>query len=75
MGGHDIMRASMIAQELGYERERQLKIRQQRALAKEQLGGQISELSWFGGIKATAQFLVDAARAGYDQRRMSEARS
>lgn len=74
MGGHDILRASMLAQELGIERERQLMIRHHRNLAKAQASGQISELSWFGGIKATARFLSDAAREGFAQRRMTEAR-
>ena len=64
----------MIAQEIGFERERQIKIRQHRALAKAQASGQISELTWFGGIKATARFLADAAREGFAQRRMTEAR-
>ncbi len=74
MGGHDILRASTLAQEISFERERNMKVRQHRELAKVHASGQITELSWFGGIKATAQFLVDAARAGFDQR-MTEARS
>jgi hypothetical protein len=75
MGSHDVLRAAMIAQVMEFERDRQLKIRQQHALAKARENGQISELSWFGGIKATASFLIDAARAGFSQRRMTEARS
>ena len=75
MGGHDILRASTLAQEIGFERERQMKIRQHRELAKANASGQISELSWFGGIKATARFLTDAAREGLAQRRMTEAHS
>ena len=30
MGGHDILRASMVAQEIEFERERQMMIRQHR---------------------------------------------
>ena len=74
MGGHDIMRASLVAQELAYERERRMKIRQQHELAKANVAGQISKPTWFGGIKATARFLSDAAREGISQRRMTEAR-
>ncbi len=74
MGGHDILRASMVAQELGFERERQMKIRHHRNMAKAQASGQISKPTWFGGIKATARFLSDAARAGIAQRRMTEVR-
>ncbi len=74
MGGHDILRASAIAQEMGLERERQMTIRRHRAMAKEHASGQISKPSWFGGIKATARFLSDAAREGISQARMTEAR-
>lgn len=74
MGGHDILRASMVAREIGLERERKMALHHQRMLAREQAVGQFSELSWFGGIKATARFLMDSARAGFAQRRMSEAR-
>jgi len=63
----------MVAQEIGYERERALKVRQQHMMAKE--SRQISELSWFGGIKATARFLTDAVRMGISQRRMTDAHS
>ncbi len=66
---------STIAQEMGFERERLMKVRQHRELAKANATGQISELSWFGGIKATGRFLADAARAGIAQRRMTEAHS
>lgn len=75
MGGHDILRASMLAQEIGYERERQMMVRHHRQLAKEQVAGQISEVTWFGGIKATARFLTDAVQEAISQRRMTEARS
>ena len=54
MGGHEIMRASLVAQELAYERERRMKIRQHHELAKANVAGQISKPTWFGGIKATA---------------------
>lgn len=75
MGGHDIYRASMLAQEIAFERERKLKLRQQHAIAKEHRGGQFSELSWFGGIKATARFLADSAREGFSQRRVAATQS
>lgn len=75
MGSHDIIRASMVAREIGLERERQMVIRHHRAMARQQEAGQISKPSWFGGIKATARFLSDAARAGLAQRRMTEASS
>jgi hypothetical protein len=75
MGGHEIWRASMVAQEIAFERERALKARQQHLLAKAVDSGQISELSWFGGIKATARFLTDAVRLGISQRRITEAHS
>ncbi|MEZ4505223.1 MAG: hypothetical protein R2848_04960 [Thermomicrobiales bacterium] len=74
MGGHDILRASMVAREIGLERERKMMLHHHRMMAREQATGQISELSWFGGIKATARFLSDAVRAGFAQRRMTEAR-
>ena len=64
MGSHDILRASMIAQEIGFERERQIMIRHHREMAKQQGSGQISDPTWFEGMKATARFLADAARAG-----------
>jgi hypothetical protein len=75
MGSHDILRASMVAREISYERERQMMIRHHHNLAKAQSAGQISQPTWFGGIKATAQFLSDAAREAIAQRRMTEARS
>jgi len=51
-----------------------MKIRHHRNMAKAQASGQISKPTWFGGIKATARFLSDAARAGIAQRRMTEVR-
>lgn len=75
MGGHDIARASMVAREITLERERQMLVRHQHALLKAERSGQISELTWFGGIKATAHFLTDAAREALAQRRMTEAHS
>ncbi len=75
MGGHDMLQASAIAREIGLEHERQMMIRHHRSLAKAERSGQISELTWFGGIKATARFLLDAAREGISQRRLTEARS
>lgn len=72
MGGYDMLRASVLAKEMEFERERKMKIRQQLSLAKAQSPGNISELSWFGGIKATARFLSDAAREVLSQRRLTE---
>lgn len=75
MSGHEIMKAALVSRELMYERERQAQRRQMIQEAKASRSGEIGELSWFGGIKATARFLNDAARAAVAHRRMTEARS
>ena len=53
MGGHDMLQTSAIAREVGLERERQMMNRHHRSLAKAERPNQISELTWFGGIKVT----------------------
>lgn len=74
MGGHDILRSATLARELAYERDRKLERQMQIRLAREHHSTQIGKVTWFGGIKATAQFLVDALHEAAAQRRMTEAR-
>ncbi|MCA9861208.1 MAG: hypothetical protein KC438_15885 [Thermomicrobiales bacterium] len=73
MGGHDIVRASLVAHELHLERERQMRYRHHLAEARLRQAEGFDEPTWFDGIKATARFLSDAARAAVAQRRMIEA--
>ncbi len=73
MSGYDILRATVLAQELGLERERHMMIRHHRSIAEARSPGQVSKLSWFGGIKATARFLSEAAREDLSRRRLTEA--
>lgn len=75
MGGHDIWRASLVAEELMRERERNAQHRSRIQEAQAVRTRQISQVTWFGGIKATARFLSDSAREAFAQRRMTEARS
>jgi hypothetical protein len=75
MGGHEIYRAALISEQMAFERDRKAQHRQQLKEAKAARYGQISEVTWFGGIKATARFLTDAAREAVVQRRMTEVRS
>ncbi len=75
MGGHDMLQVSALAREIGFERERQMEIRHRRSLAPARSPGQVIKLSWFGGIKATARFLLAAAREDLPQRRLTEAHS
>jgi hypothetical protein len=75
MGGHEIYRAAMVSEQALRERDRIMLQRQQLKEAKAAKAGQISEVTWFGGIKATARFLTDSAREAVSQRRMTEAQS
>jgi hypothetical protein len=74
MGGHDVMRASVIAWEIAYERDRNIERRNQIRAAKASNPQTIGKVTWFGGIKATARFLGDSMQAAIAQRRMTEAR-
>lgn len=71
MSGHDLVRASMVSAMLMRERERQALHRMRIKEAKAARAGQIGNVTWFGGIKATARFLSDAAHEALAQRRMT----
>lgn len=73
MGGHDIWRASLVSEHTMRERERAYARQQMLREAKAARTPQITEVTWLGGIKATAEFLRDAAREAFQQRRMSGA--
>lgn len=73
MGGHDVLLAEMTGRAMAPERERQLN---RRLLIREAKAAQrttLEKVTWFGGVKATAAFLRDAAHAAFANRRMSEA--
>lgn len=74
MGGHEILRSSMVAQGLEFERDRNAERRRQVREAMATDPARIGKLSWFEGLKATARFLGDSAQAAIAQRRMTEAR-
>lgn len=74
MIGHDILRSSMVTDAVMYERERQVEHRRMIREARAARPAGIGKVTWFGGIKATAQFLNDTAREALAQRRMIEAR-
>ena len=57
MGGHDVMRMSMIVREEALARDREFQRRNQIREAKAADAGRIGKVTWFGGLKATAHFL------------------
>lgn len=75
MSGHDLLRASVLARELEFERNRKIERRNQIREAMENNPANFQKVSWFGGIKATARFLGDSVQAAVAQRRMTEAHS
>lgn len=74
MSGHGVMWAMTIAREEAYLRDRKIEQQRQIRAAMANDPAQISEVSWFGGIKATARFLSDSVQEAISQRRMTEAR-
>ena len=75
MGGHDVMRMSMIVREEALARDREFQRRNLIREAKAADAGRIGKVTWFGGLKATAQFLGDSLQEAMAQRRMTEAKS
>lgn len=76
MGGHDVMRMSMIVREEALARDREFQRRNQIREAKAADAGlNIGKVTWFGGLKATAHFLGDSLQEAMAQRRMTEAKS
>jgi len=73
MGGHDILLAEMTERAIAPERERELNRRLLIREAKAARQARPGTATWFGGVKATAAFLRDAAGASLPQRRMTEA--
>lgn len=71
MGGHEIMLVEMEHRALQPVRDR--KLERQRQIDESKATEPISTVTWFGGLKATASFLRDAARATMTRRTMTEA--
>ena len=74
MGAHEMMLAQLTHQASEPVRERQLQRQRMIQEAKATESATAGAVTWFGGIKATASFLRDAAREAVAQRSMSEAR-
>lgn len=75
MTGHDVMRASLFVREEAFARDLDLKRRMQIREAQGTDPARPGKVSWFGGLKATAQFLKDSVQEAVTQRRMTEANS
>ncbi|HET9660225.1 MAG TPA: hypothetical protein VFP05_07830 [Thermomicrobiales bacterium] len=74
MGGHDVFRATVVAREQAYERDRKIERRRQIQEAMATDPARIGKVTWFEGVKATARFLSDSVQEAIAQRRMTEAR-
>lgn len=73
MGGHDVLKAAMVERALAPERDRALQRRNQLREAKAATRAAHGDVTWAGGIAATARFLWDAMREAIHSRRMTEA--
>ncbi len=73
MGGHDVLMAAMVERALAPERDRVLQRRNQLRAARAATRAAHGDLTWAGGIAATARFLWNALREAMHSRRMTEA--
>ena len=75
MGGHDVMQAAEVSRLLMTERDLKAQRRAQVREAMASDPARIGKISWFDGMKATAQFLGDSLQEAIAQRRMTDAHS